>query len=316
MSYCTKRATHLAWIVVVALGLSGGGALWFGSALGQPPTNHEAPVFEIGERQISVSEMHSYLLQLVEEGALRASDREARKRAATRLLDRTVLLTEARRQQLEQREDAVRALEEAAVQQLLQQTYEAAVSDGKTEAEMRKRFEAHAARFAMPELRRAHFIKVATEEEARELIETLQGHGLGAFQKAAREKSLDQETKLRGGDLRYFDPQGNVYVWDEGGLVETQRTAKIVEALATATFTIAERGQLLPQPLPLEGGFGLLILSGKREARVGTYEAASASLRQDVLRSIHREQYDQLLERLRSQHQPRTYPEKIGPIRL
>ena len=33
---------------------------------------------------------------------------------------------------------------------------------------------------------------------------------LRAFRQLARDKSIDEATKLRGGDLRYFDNQGKV----------------------------------------------------------------------------------------------------------
>jgi hypothetical protein len=70
-----------------------------------------------------------------------------------------------------------------------------------TEDEMKQYYEAHKGEFKTPELWRASHILVATEKEARDILDAL---AKGAkFEDLAREKSMDA-TASRGGDIGFF----------------------------------------------------------------------------------------------------------------
>ena len=136
-------------------------------------------------------------------------------------------------------------------------------------------------------MRRARHILVASKEEAEDDPRQL-GPDKGApFRALAKERSLDTETKLRGGDLLYFT--------EDGSLVGKPDGAAIDPTLAKAAFELEKTGEL-SKPLDLgDGKWSVLELTGIRPESVQTLEQASAGIRRKLWRQRREDALKKLL---------------------
>ena len=96
-----------------------------------------------------------------------------------------------------------------AVQQLIQTEIDEKVSQDDVPAvDIQTYYETHPTEFNRPAMRRASHIVLPNQEAAAAMHAEARGADARAFRDLARRQSIDEDTKLRGGDLRYFDDQG------------------------------------------------------------------------------------------------------------
>jgi len=175
-------------------------------------------------------------------------------------------------------------------------------------ADVAKYYQENPEEFRRAEMRRARHILVASKEEAKDVLEKLESDKSVTFRALAKERSLDTETKLRGGDLLYFTEDGKL-VGKEGG-------AAINPTLATTAFKLETTGKL-SKPLDLgDGKWSVLELTGIRPERVQTLEQASGRIRRTLWRQERENELKKLLIDLRAELKPEVYPERMDAIVL
>jgi peptidyl-prolyl cis-trans isomerase C len=227
------------------------------------------------------------------------------------LLDKTVrfelLAREAVRRGYDKNDTVAFAVKQNAVQTMIRQEF-----DEKNTAEMvpaedvKKYYDAHIDEFVRPELRRASQVLVATEADATRLLPETKSADMRTFRELARNKSLDQESKLRGGDLRYFDAKGRVF---------DETAAAVDPVLAATTFALKDVGDT-SEPLKVERGYAILKLTGQRAAHEETLADASETIRSRLWRERRQAGIDALLDGLRAQYKPEIHPELVDAIRF
>ena len=111
-----------------------------------------------------------------------------------------------------------------------------------TDEEIQAYYDAHADEFSRPEMVRASHILLASRDDAEELLNEARDADARGFRQLAREHSIDTETKLRGGDLRYFTRDGRAAGARED---DTPVDATLVEA----AFGVEEVGGVAREPV-------------------------------------------------------------------
>jgi len=203
-------------------------------------------------------------------------------------------------------------LDQTIVQMFVRKEFEEAVTpDDVPEEEIAKYFEENPEEFRRPEMRRARHILVASKEEAEAtLVELESGKEGTTFRALAKRTSLDTETKLRGGDLLYFNEDGTL-VGKKG-----EEAAAINPTLAQAAFKLPKTGAI-SEPLDLgDGKWSVLELTGIRPERVQTLEQASRGIRHKLWRAEREAALDKLIADLRAELKPEVYPERADAIVL
>ncbi|NNE17223.1 MAG: hypothetical protein HKN10_01980 [Myxococcales bacterium] len=171
-----------------------------------------------------------------------------------------------------------------------------------------KYYEEHSKEFRRPEMRRARHILVASQKEAAEIRRHLESGEGPAFREIAKERSLDTETKLRGGDLLYFTVDGALAGKPDGAAIDA--------TLAKAAFELAKTRDL-GKPLDLgDGKWSILELTSIRPERVQTLEQASASIRRKIWRDDREAALTKTISDLRVELQPQTFPERMDAVVL
>lgn len=178
-----------------------------------------------------------------------------------------------------------------------------------TDAEVAAYYTEHPDEFRKPAMRRASHVLVASRPQAKEIISQLEAGDKKTLGGIAKQQSLDTETKLRGGDLLYFD--------EEGLIVGSADDAAVDPALVKVAFALEKKGDVTPKPIEVgDGKWSVLQLTAIRPGRVESLEDAGAGIRRRLWRDARKAALDQLLSDLRTQVQPVAYPERMKAIVL
>jgi parvulin-like peptidyl-prolyl isomerase len=205
--------------------------------------------------------------------------------------------------------DVAKFLDQTIIQLFIRKEFEESVTpDDVPEEDITKYYEDNPEEFRRPQMRRARHILVASKEEAKDVLAQLGSGESATFRALAKARSLDTETKLRGGDLLYFT--------EDGKLVGKQDGAGIDLTLAKAAFRLEKSGSL-SKPLDLgDGKWSVLELTGIRPERVQTLEQANNGIRRNLWREERKAALTKLMTDLRTELKPEVYPERMGAIAL
>jgi len=174
--------------------------------------------------------------------------------------------------------------------------------------EIAKYYEDNPEEFRRPEMRRARHILVASKKEAQGILRQLASDESSTFRALAKQKSLDTETKLRGGDLLYFERDGTVVGKQDGAAIDA--------TLVKAAFRLEKTGDM-SKPLNLgDGKWSVLELTGIRPEKIQTFEQASGLIRRKLWREERESALDELMTDLRAELKPETFPERMEAIVL
>ena len=228
------------------------------------------------------------------------------------LLDKTVrfelLGKEAERAGLDKNEAVRQAVKQNAVQGLMKAEFDDKMSAASIpEADIAKYYQDHIDEYVQPAMQRASHVMVATEAEAKALLQQAKTMDLRAFRQLARDKSIDEASKLRGGDLRYFDLQGKAR-----GEAEPSVPPQIVKA----AFALKTVGDTAPQPVKIENGFSIVKLTGQRPAISRKLSEVEETIRVRLWRERRQEAIEGFVTKLREQYKPETHPELANAIKL
>jgi peptidyl-prolyl cis-trans isomerase C len=167
-------------------------------------------------------------------------------------------------------------------------------------------FEAHQEQYNRPELASAAHILVASETEAQAIIAqvTEPGADRNLFAKLAAEKSIDAETKDRGGNLAYFTrPE-----------VRSDRFRSVDPALSAVVFEMQNIGDVFPQPVHTAEGWHVIKLTGKRAAVVRTLEQVRPAVRVGIEEERFQEAWKKKIAEIEAQLGVELHPENLADV--
>jgi len=280
----------------------------------EPPPNADearrAEVFaSVGSGTITIGELEDMINARSPYARKRFSDPAVLKEFADGQVRNELLYQGAEKHGYANDPNVVRFLDQTMVQLFLRKEFEEAVTpDDVSEEDVVQYYEGHPDEFRRPEMRRARHILVASKQEAAEIRTQLESDKSATFRALAKQRSLDTETKLRGGDLLYFTRDGR--------LVGKPDAEAINPTLAAAAFGLSKTGDL-SQPLDLrDGKWSILELTGLRPERVQTLKQASGMIRRKLWREDRKAALDKLMTELRSKLKPEVHPERMKAIVL
>jgi peptidyl-prolyl cis-trans isomerase C len=235
---------------------------------------------------------------------------EQRKLLLEKMIRLEMLAREAEKRGYGQSPDVTAAVKQNSVQTMIREKFDAQISlDSIPLEEVKKYYDEHVSEFVRPEMRRGNRIVVATREEALQLIKQLQTGDLKEFRQIARERSLDQSTKMRAGDLGFFDKQG------KSGSSEANRPP-VEESVVKAVFSLAKEGDLSTKPIKIQSGFSVVKYTGRRPGVSRDLKDADTTIRKRLWRTKREEALKAFIARLRGRATPEIHPELVEAIQL
>ncbi len=263
----------------------------------------------VGDETITVGELEDMINARSPYARKRFSEPEVLKEFADGQVRNALFYQGAEKLGYAQDADVVKFLDQTLVQMFVRKAFEEAVTpDDVPETDVAKYYKENPEKFHRPEMRRARHILVASEEEAEEILTQLESDKSATFRALAKQRSLDTETKLRGGDLLYFT--------EDGRLVGKQNAEAINPTLAATAFTLKKTGEL-SKPLDLaDEKWSVLELTGIRPERVQTLEQASGGIRRTLWREEREAALAKLMAELRAELKPEIFPDRMNAIVL
>ncbi|MFO0695717.1 MAG: peptidylprolyl isomerase [Polyangiales bacterium] len=266
-------------------------------------TARRAQVYaRIGQRTVTVGDLEDFVAaQSPYQRQRYVEDPSKLRDVAARFVEAELLATEARRLGLDRERTIADHVKQDIVQLLVRKEFDERITpEGISDAEIAAYYQAHPDEFTRPEMVRASHIQVRTEEEARALLEQARTADAAAFRQLARDRSVDSETKLSGGDLRYFMRDGRPY-----GSPDRPVEAVLVEA----AFALHDVGDVAPQPIRVGENWSILKLTGRRPAETTPLAAASESIRRRLWREKRQEAVEAFVGSLQQRFPVVTHPE-------
>jgi peptidyl-prolyl cis-trans isomerase C len=227
------------------------------------------------------------------------------------LVDRSVrfelLAAEAKRRGYGEHNAVAFAVRQDAVQTFIKREFDEKITPGSVPApDVAKYYAEHQSEFVHSETRRASILLLATESQATAILPIARSGDLRAFRELVRLKSLDQTNKLRGGDLRYFDPSGKP--------ADGADTA-VDPNVAKAAFALKNVGDV-STPVKVGENFGVVKLTGERPATSETLAQVDERVRTRLWRERRQAAIDAEVDALRNQLHAEVHPELVDAVKI
>jgi peptidyl-prolyl cis-trans isomerase C len=266
----------------------------------KPLVTYQGGEVTVGELEDAIVRQSPFMRQ-------RYQELDARRELLEKHLRFELLAAEAERRGFATDPTVVQAIKQNAVQGMMKAEVDTSVTpESVTAEEVKAYYDSHLDEFVRPATRRASQVLVATEAEAKALLEQAKAMDMRGFRELARDKSVDVDTKLRGGDLRYFDAKGKAQGDDP----------PVDPELAKAVFTLANVGDTYAKPVKLGNHFAVLKLTGVRPANERTLAQADETIRMRLWRDKRQATLDKLLTDLRTKYKPEIHPELVDAIQF
>ncbi len=268
----------------------------------------EKVVARVGDARITIGDVEDAINQQSPFLRVRYRDPEELRTFVEGMVRFELLARAAERAEAGDDPEVRRVVKQNAVQQLIRRDFDEQITpESIPELDVRTYYEAHPEEFSREELRRAAHIQVATRAQAEELLPRIREADARVFRDLAREHSVDPETRLRGGDLRYFDRQGRA---------RNARDPQVDEALAAAAFALAEVGEVTSAPIQVGERWSILKLTGERAAEHRTFEESAPTIRLRLWRQRRQEGLEEFVTRLRRQAGVQAHYDRLRAIQL
>jgi len=264
----------------------------------------------VGDVRVTVGRIEDEIAQMSPFLRARYRDPAKLRELADSLVRFELLAREAERDGYGDRQVVQRSVKQAIVQNLIKTEFDERVTrESITAEEIQAYYDSHQDEFGRPAMVRASHVLLTRREEAEALLTEARAADARQFRELARRHSIDTETKLRGGDLRYFTQSGL-----PAGAREDD--TPVDPAIVAAAFALREVGDVVSEPIAVGEHWSLVKLTGRRDAEQRTIEQASEGIRLRLWREKRQRAIDEFVDGLRRAHPPELHPDRMRPIRL
>ena len=308
-----KTARFLALLAVVSLFCFFGGCKKADNkksgstqASALPPQSPEELgllVAQIDDMKITIADFQERLNQQSPYIRARYTSLERKKEFLDNLIRFEVLAKEAKRRGMDRDPEVVRTMKQVMIQKLMKDEFETRVKpDDVTDDEMKKFFEEHKNEYNKPEEVRVSAIVVKEKpaaEKATAEAKGQKGTDNKGFRDLVTKYSQDEDSKQRGGDLRYF----------------TADTAELPAEVVKASFALAKSGDVAG-PIGTSKGFYVLKQTGRRQAMVKAFDEVKAQIKNRIYRDKRTKSMEDFVAGLKTAAKIVVNDDKLAQVRV
>jgi len=224
---------------------------------------------------------------------------QAKRRKLAEIIGREVLVREAEERKIDQTEKFKKGLAELAEQLEAHELVQSELAKiNLSEGDYKLYYDANKSKYKEPAKAKISRILLGDEKEAEELLKTLKS--TDDFAKAAKEKSQDDKTKDKGGEIQSQVRPGQ---WVAG----IGRSEELNEALFAA-----EPGAILDKPFKVDDSFNLLLVREKTPERQKAYDEVAKEVKAHYDTQKRQETTDALIQSLFEKHKVTLHPGVIA----
>jgi peptidyl-prolyl cis-trans isomerase C len=251
----------------------------------------------LGEFQERINRQSPYI-------RARYTSLEQKKEFLDSLVRFEVLAKEAYRRGLDKDPEVVRTMKQVMIQKLMREEFDTKVSaDTVAENDIKTYYEANKAEYVKPEEVRVSAIILKNKAQAdRVAIEARGDAGKTnkGFRDLVMKYSADEETKLRGGDLRYMD----------------QNTKDIPANVVKAAFTLYNTGDVSQAVDAGNGTYYVLKQTGRRKSMTKSFDDAKAQIRNKLFRDKRLQAQKDFVDGLRAKSKIEVNEANLAKVRI
>ncbi len=207
-------------------------------------------------------------------------DFETKKGFLDNLVVRELLYQESLRTGLDKEKETADMLEEMRKRILVEKLFKKELEENLkiSDEELKKYYDEHPEEAKAPVEVKASHILLKTREEAESVLKKLSAGS--KFEDLAKASSIDTGSKVRGGDLGYFQSGVMVPEFEEAAMkLQKGETSSIVES---------------------RFGFHIIKVTDKRTGKSKSFDEARTELEQTLLKKKKKEKFDNLIAGLKS----------------
>jgi peptidyl-prolyl cis-trans isomerase C len=256
-----------------------------------PPQSAEelnSPLAKIDDVTITLGEFQERINRQSPYIRARYTSLEQKKEFLESLIRFEILAKEAYRRGLDKDPEVVRTMKQVMIQKLMRDEFDAKVTaDTVADEEMKKYYDGNLTEYVKPEEVRASAIILKNKAQAdRVLLEAKGDAGKTnkGFRDLVMKYSTDEETKLRGGDLRYFDAS----------------TKELPAPVIKGAFGLVNTGDVSDVLPAGNGTFYILKQTGRRKAMTKSFDDAKPQIRNKLFRDKRLQAQKDFLDNLRA----------------
>jgi len=233
--------------------------------LGQPLAKIDTVTITLGEFQERINRQSPYI-------RARYTSLEQKKEFLDSLIRFEVLAKEAYKRGLDKDPEVVRTMKQVMIQKLMRDEFDAKVTaESVPEADMKAYYDANLPEYVKPEEVRVSAIILKNRAQADRVALEARGDA-GKTNKGFRDLVMkytsDEDTKLSGGDLRYFDAT----------------TKELPAPVVKAAFGLVNTGDVSTTVDAGNGTFYVLKQTGRRKSMTKSFEDAKPAIRNKLFR--------------------------------
>jgi peptidyl-prolyl cis-trans isomerase C len=264
--------------------------------LALPVAEIDGVVITLGDFQDRINKQSPYI-------RARYTSLERKKEFLDNLIRFEVLATEAKKRGLDQDPEVVRTMKQVMIQKLMKVEFDTRVKpEDVTEDEMKKFYDEHSSEYNKPEEVRVSAVILkdkATADKVAGLAKGQQGQDNKGFRDLVTQYSTDDETKQRGGDLRYFD----------------QSTTEVPKEVVEASFKLEKTGDVAG-PIAAGKVFYVIKQTGRRKALTKTYDEVKRQIQNRIYRDKRTKAMEDFVTGLRDKAKVVVHDDALAKVRV
>jgi peptidyl-prolyl cis-trans isomerase C len=251
----------------------------------------------LGEFQERINRQSPYI-------RARYTSLEQKKEFLDSLVRFEVLAKEAYRRGLDKDPEVVRTMKQVMIQKLMRDEFDAKVTaDTVADAEIKAYYDANLTEYVKPEEVRVSAIILKNKAQADRVALEARGDA-GKTNKGFRDLvlkySADEDSKLRGGDLRYFDAQ----------------TKDVPANVVKAAFQLFNTGDVSPVVDAGNGTWYVLKQTGRRKSVTKGFEDAKPQIRNKLFREKRLQAQKDFVDGLRTKSKISINEANLAKVRI
>ncbi len=251
----------------------------------------------VGEFQDRINKQSPYI-------RARYTSNEQKREFLDNLIRFEVLAQQAKSEGFDQDIDVVRAMKQVMIQKLMKARFENGISpDDVTDEAMQAYYDSNPTEFNKPEELRVSAIIVGSKATADKVAKDAlgeKGDTNREFRELVVEHSVDEDSKMRGGDLRYF----------------SRETSEIPKEVVEAAFNLKKTGDVTGPIATSGGSFYIIKQTGHRKAVSKPFEQVKRQLQNRLYREMRTKAQTDFVNELKAKAKIEIFDDKLGAIQV
>ncbi len=294
---CTKKSDE-------AKGSTSQRAAGGASAAPQSAEELKTPLAKIDDVTITLGEFQERINRQSPYIRARYTSLEQKKEFLDSLVRFEVLAKEAYRRGLDKDPEVVRTMKQVMIQKLMRDEFDATVNANTiADADMKAYYDANLDEYVKPEEVRVSAIILKNKAQAERVLLEAKGDA-GKTNKGFRDLvmkySSDEESKLRGGDLRYLELANK----------------DVPPAVIKAAFTLMNTGDVSGVVDAGNGTFYVLKQTGRRKQMTKSFDDAKPQIRNKLFREKRLQAQKDFIDGLRSKAKIEINEPNLAKVRI